>query len=74
MGARTEAVEDEPATDVVKPKLIRQPWAYVGLSKSTWYRLAAEGRTPRPVALTGAGRLYKVADLDHWVEALKPAK
>jgi len=56
-----------------KPKLTRQPWLYVGLPKSTWYRLASEGRTPKAVSLEGTGKHYRTEELDRWVERMRTA-
>jgi len=56
-----------------KPKLTRQPWLYVGLPKSTWYRLASEGKTPKAVSLEGTGKHYRTEELDRWVERLRTA-
>lgn len=69
-GRTMSAVEDAVGA---KPKLIRQPWKYAGIPKSTWYRLAAEKLTPKPVSLPGSGRLYRIEDLDRWVAKLKTA-
>lgn len=54
-----------------KPKLIAQPWLYVGVSKSGWYRMASADLTPKAVKLPGVGLLYRTADLDEFVRKLK---
>jgi predicted DNA-binding transcriptional regulator AlpA len=54
------------------PLLISEPWAYVGLSRSAFYRLMSAGEAPRPVPLSGTRLRWRRADLDAWVSRLKP--
>lgn len=58
------------------PALIPQEQvpAYLGISRPVMFRLLAEGKFPKPVALAHAGKKYRRADLDRWLAALKPAK
>jgi predicted DNA-binding transcriptional regulator AlpA len=54
----------------VAPLLVRAPEAarLCGVSRATWHRLAAAGRTPAPVRLGGAV-LWRVDELRAWTEA-----
>jgi predicted DNA-binding transcriptional regulator AlpA len=55
--------------------LVRQPWAYLGLSKAGWYRMTSTGAGPKPVYLPGNARpFYRASDLDRWVAGLKPGR
>jgi hypothetical protein len=57
------------------PLLTRRPWSVLGISRSAWFRAAAAGRTPKPVAAPGSSRPhYRVADLERWAERLRPAR
>lgn len=48
--------------------------AYVGVSRSAWFRLRAADELPAPVAIPGCGPRWRRADLDRWLAKLKPAK
>jgi predicted DNA-binding transcriptional regulator AlpA len=52
------------------PLLVRAPAAarLCGVSRATWHRLAAAGRTPTPLRLGGAV-LWRVAELAAWTAA-----
>lgn len=56
------------------PLLLGQPaaMAYVGLSRSSWFRAKSAGQLPRPVYVEGSGERWRRKDLDAWVERLKP--
>jgi hypothetical protein len=47
---------------------------YVGLSKSGWHRARSAGLLPKPVLVEGSGDRYRRADLDKFVERLKPRR
>jgi excisionase family DNA binding protein len=51
-----------------------EAWAYLGLARSSWYRLRAAGKLPAPVSVYGTGPRWRRADLDAWVAKLKPAR
>lgn len=58
-------------------QLLTQPesWAYIGVPRTTWFRLRAMGKLPEPVAVPGGDRLYwRRSDLDQWIAKLKPAR
>lgn len=60
-----------PPAPVAAGKLVKQPWVHCGLSRSTWFRLAAADATPKPVRLPGCSRPhYRAADLDRWISGL----
>jgi predicted DNA-binding transcriptional regulator AlpA len=63
------AAGDTPAP-VATPLLVRAPEAarLVGLSRASWHRLCAAGRTPAPLRLGGAV-LWRVAELTEWCAA-----
>lgn len=58
------------------PQLFDQPGAmkYVGLARSTWFRLRSMGEIPEPVSVPGTGPRWRRADLDAWLARLKPAR
>jgi predicted DNA-binding transcriptional regulator AlpA len=51
-----------------------EAWRYLGLARSSWYRLRAAGKLPSPVSVYGTGPRWRRADLDAWVARLKPAR
>ena len=55
-----------------KPLLTRRPWEVAGLSRATWKRLESANRTPPPVQAGTAQPRYRVADIQRWVEEMKP--
>jgi predicted DNA-binding transcriptional regulator AlpA len=61
---------------VVVPSLmgIAQTAAYVGLSKGTVYRLRSGDMFPGPVDVPGCEDQWRRADLDQWLDRLKPRK
>ncbi len=70
------AVVNAPTSNVgAWPALIAKPWAYLGLSRSAFFRLRSADKAPRPVAVPGSKRpMYRKADLDKWVEKLPIAR
>jgi predicted DNA-binding transcriptional regulator AlpA len=58
------------------PQLFDQADAmrYVGLPRSTWFRLRSADELPAPVAVPGSGPRWRRADLDKWLAKLKPAR
>jgi predicted DNA-binding transcriptional regulator AlpA len=66
-------------TQAVVPLLLDQAGAiaYLGVSRSAWYRLrAADKKLPRPVSLPGAGTgpLWRRADLEKYTASLRVAQ
>lgn len=59
-------------TPAFQPALISNPWQYIGISRSAFYRLLAKGQVPPPVAVPGSERRWRRADLDEWIDQLKP--
>jgi predicted DNA-binding transcriptional regulator AlpA len=51
--------------------LTTQPWLIAGISRSSWFRLAARGATPAPVSLPGCRTTYRISDVIKWVEGLR---
>jgi predicted DNA-binding transcriptional regulator AlpA len=51
-----------------------RPWLVVGLSRSAWFRLRSAGACPAPVSLPGSHPRWRVADLQRWVNNLRPAR
>lgn len=62
----------QAATPDTGPLLTRQPWLIVGISRSAFYRLLAADQAPRPLAVPGSGRVWRVSDLERWVGTMKP--
>ena len=62
----------EPA----KPLLLNQgeAMAYLGLPRSSWFRLRAAGKLPDPVDVPGGALYWRTADLDRWTSRLKPSR
>src|SRR5262245_46100452 len=58
------------------PLLLSQPQAieYLGVSRPTFYRLKSAGKLPKPVQVEGSGLRYRRADLEKYVERLKPVR
>lgn len=58
------------------PQLFDQADAmrYVGLPRSTWFRLRSADELPAPVNVPGSGPRWRRADLDTWLKKLKPAR
>jgi predicted DNA-binding transcriptional regulator AlpA len=48
------------------------PWTMCGISRSQWFKLAASGRTPRPIRLGTRRPVYIIAELSAWLEAGAP--
>lgn len=64
---------DRPA-DATPPALLTQDQAaaYLGMSRSAWYRAVAAGEVPWPVELPGGtGPRVRLRDLERYVERLK---
>jgi predicted DNA-binding transcriptional regulator AlpA len=47
---------------------------YLGLSRSSWYRLLTRENAPAAIKLAGAPRFWRVKDLDSWLKRLKPSR
>lgn len=54
------------------PKFVPQAWAFLGLSKSSFYRvMAADDTFPKPVRIAGFTRpVWRTADLEKWAAKL----
>jgi predicted DNA-binding transcriptional regulator AlpA len=59
----------------VPGELLSQPeaWAFCGLSRSVWFRLKSAGKLPPPVGSATSNPRWRRADLQRWIERLKPA-
>jgi predicted DNA-binding transcriptional regulator AlpA len=73
--ADTPVPAREPAASNLPPLLVRAAAAarLCGLSRATWHRLVAAGRTPAPVRLGGAV-LWRVEELRRWVDCGCPSR
>jgi predicted DNA-binding transcriptional regulator AlpA len=49
-----------------------RPWTACGISRSQWFKLAASGRTPRPIRLGTRRPVYIIAELSAWLAAGAP--
>ena len=67
------ATHDAPV-EKARQLMTREPWTVCGMSRSAWYRLRSADKAPRPVSLPGSHPLYRVTDLEAWVESLKSAR
>jgi predicted DNA-binding transcriptional regulator AlpA len=70
---RRKAATD-PAEQAVRALTTRTPWSYVGISRSSFYRLLSKGEAPAPVQLAGVWPHWRVADLDRWIGSLKQSR
>jgi predicted DNA-binding transcriptional regulator AlpA len=67
-------MRDEIAPQQTTPaKTTDTPWQYLGISRSTWYRLMAADQAPLPLALPGRNR-WRISDLDKWLERQKQVR
>jgi predicted DNA-binding transcriptional regulator AlpA len=48
--------------------------AFLGVSRTAFYRLKSQAGFPRPVTLPGAELSYRRADLEAWVARLRAAR
>jgi predicted DNA-binding transcriptional regulator AlpA len=65
----------KPAPGADRPPLLTtRPWLILGVSRSGFYRLLAAGQVPQPVTPDGVRRAWRIADLERWVERLRPRK
>jgi predicted DNA-binding transcriptional regulator AlpA len=58
-----------------KPGLLlsqSESWGYIGLPRTTWFRLRAKDMLPDPVVVPGGALYWRRADLDRWAANLKP--
>lgn len=69
--AVAQAVADRLAAPL--PQTFDQPGAiaYVGVSRSAWFRLKSAGKVPAPIHIDGTGERWRRKDLDQWIERLK---
>ena len=52
-------------------QMIREPWVYVGMGRSAFFRLVSTGNGPKSVRLANSTRKYfRQADLDAWLASL----
>ena len=50
-----------------------KPWLVCGISRSQWYKLQSQGRTPAPVANLGQKRpIWLIGELRAWLDAGAP--
>ena len=52
-----------------QPLATARPWVLLGISRSQWHKLKAQGRTPPPVYLGSRRPVYVVAELAAWLAA-----
>jgi predicted DNA-binding transcriptional regulator AlpA len=66
----TDIPSREPSASALVPLLVRAAAAarLCGVSRATWHRLAAAGRTPAPLRL-GGSVLWRVEELTAWCHA-----
>ncbi len=48
-----------------------EAWEFVGLPRSTWFRLRSAGKLPNPVEVPSGGLYWLRSDLENWVANLK---
>jgi len=48
--------------------------SYVGVSRTTWFRLRSTGDIPDPVNIEGSGQRWRKIDLDRYLDGLKPRR
>jgi predicted DNA-binding transcriptional regulator AlpA len=48
------------------------PWLACGIGRSTWFKLAASGRTPLPVRLGMRRPVWVISELEEWLRAGAP--
>ncbi|RME58363.1 AlpA family phage regulatory protein [Candidatus Parcubacteria bacterium] len=53
---------------------ISQLTQYISLGRTTIYRLAREGKFPKPIKLTENTTVWDVNEVDAWVEARRNAQ
>ena len=64
-------MRDKPATVVALPALLvgrEAAGRMCGVSGRTFFRLGAQGLIPEPAITIGARKLWRVLDLEEWVE------
>jgi predicted DNA-binding transcriptional regulator AlpA len=68
--------EEEPKPPNKAGLLVPQSgaWVYLGIPRSTWFRLRSAGKLPDPVNVPGSGLYWRRADLDKWAAGLKPER
>lgn len=60
---------NEPLDRIIRmPELVQ----ITGLSAASVYRAIAQGRFPRPVALSAQARGWRVSDVQSWLDGLGP--
>jgi predicted DNA-binding transcriptional regulator AlpA len=59
-------MSNDPAV-IFPPKTTSKPWAYLGISRSAFYRLLSADQAPKPLLLPGSRMVWRVADLDRWL-------
>jgi predicted DNA-binding transcriptional regulator AlpA len=71
LAALRQAIEAEGGRPI--PLLLdnRGAWEFLGLSRSSWFRLKSSKGFPRPVEVEGVGPRYRRQDLEHWAGRLK---
>jgi predicted DNA-binding transcriptional regulator AlpA len=45
-----------------------RPWSLIGVGRSTWYRLLAQGRAPVGIRVTPKKRIWSIAELRRWLD------
>ena len=63
-----EALRDRPMPLLLTAE---QAWSFLGVSRSTFWRLLSAGDLPEAVSVPGSGPRWKRADLERWTDKLK---
>src|SRR5262245_9222882 len=64
--------ESSPPVPPVQPLTTRKPWLVVGVSRATFKRLQSAGKAPGPIDVGTSHPVWRVSDLERWVESRKP--
>jgi predicted DNA-binding transcriptional regulator AlpA len=74
LDALADAIAARLSERLEPPAMLDQvaAYRYAGLSRSAWFRLRSAGRTPAPVDAGDGVLRWRRADLDHWVERMRP--
>jgi hypothetical protein len=57
-----------------QPLATSEPWLFLGISRASWNRMRALGRTPMPIRLVDGKLSWRVKDLMAWLEKQPPFK
>lgn len=76
LDALADAIAERLAARTRLPALLDQQaaMAFVGLSRSGWFRARSAGSLPKPVFIEGNGDRWRRKDLEEWVDRQKPRR